>query len=671
MIPNLPKIVVPGYGASLRASEIVESVVASSTATPTEKQTYWIFIPSPYTKPEIMDDLDDGIHGQFGALRQYGNRVQTYKEIALEIATREALSEGVYRLSVEKEVEGTVDAAQIVGQAAEISEALGIDLSAAILGRHLMFLKNAHFFDGLAIGAPIVDAFFSAAVQRTIEIERATETLTMLKELPMDGAWHDGVDCASVELYRMMSASFMQRWADELRDNSDEIVAAISVVVAKNAVKVGAKILLGKATVLAAPITLTVGLAVLAVYELITHTEGFWSHVKLGTTAAQVYAQLYSYTHWDENLRRHALQYTEFLFYSHLQAASTDSSDVISPLDFDRRNYPQSYRTHLAKRRDTELRKVIETTWNPGKDVNDLEVSEDYGPLNAVYELSGGIWSDGRTVWIPGDEEAALYAFDMTDDSWNGDEIVTLHRSNDWPRGIWADDIMMWVVDFGGTETVYGYRRSNSGDDSAEPISQFPLAFDALPPTGIWSDGTTVWVAGHGWITDFSGGLNFERKISRIYAYRLTDGARVPSQDFETLRKAGNHSPEGIWSDGQTMWVADSEDGRVYAYDMEGKERDHRREITAVTIPEIVDNRPLAGIWSDGETMWVLDSSQGEEKLFAYDMISKPRDLEATLTPKKGSSRSPSAGTSRAATGARTSPATSSRCPRRTNPGPR
>ena len=89
VIPNLPGIVVPAYGASLRVAEIVETANSPGTSAPPSQQTYWLFMPKPYTKPAIMDDLHDGIHGpfEFGALSKYGNRVQAYKEIALEIAT--------------------------------------------------------------------------------------------------------------------------------------------------------------------------------------------------------------------------------------------------------------------------------------------------------------------------------------------------------------------------------------------------------------------------------------------------------------------------------------------------------------------------------------------------------------------------------------------------------
>ena len=73
-------------------------------------------------------------------------------------------------------------------------------------------------------------------------------------------------------------------------------------------------------------------------------------------------------------------------------------------------------------------------------------------------------------------------------------------------------------------------------------------------PTGIWSDGTTMWVA------DFAD--------DKLYAYRMSDRSRDSGKDFDTLSVAGNGSPVGIWSDGTTMWASDFADGKLYAYRM-------------------------------------------------------------------------------------------------------
>ena len=50
-------------------------------------------------------------------------------------------------------------------------------------------------------------------------------------------------------------------------------------------------------------------------------------------------------------------------------------------------------------------------------------------------------------------------------------------------------------------------------------------------PTGIWSDGTTLWVA------DF--------EDHKLYAYRMSDRSRDSGKDFNTLSAAGNKFPAG------------------------------------------------------------------------------------------------------------------------------
>ena len=67
-----------------------------------------------------------------------------------------------------------------------------------------------------------------------------------------------------------------------------------------------------------------------------------------------------------------------------------------------------------------------------------------------------------------------------------------------------------------------------------------------VDPSGIWSDGRTMWVA--------------DVRDEKIYAYDLSAQTRATSVDFDTLDAAGNHNPSGIWSDLATMWVVDETD---------------------------------------------------------------------------------------------------------------
>ena len=99
----------------------------------------------------------------------------------------------------------------------------------------------------------------------------------------------------------------------------------------------------------------------------------------------------------------------------------------------------------------------------------------------------------------------------------------------------------------------------------------------------------------------------------KIYAYNMSNKARVSSKDFDTLEGAENDHPAGIWSDGATMWVADSSDDKIYAYNMSDKARVSSKDFDTL---EGAENDHPAGIWSDRTTMWVADYS--DEKIYAY-----------------------------------------------------
>ncbi|MDE2799410.1 MAG: cadherin-like beta sandwich domain-containing protein [Gemmatimonadota bacterium] len=69
------------------------------------------------------------------------------------------------------------------------------------------------------------------------------------------------------------------------------------------------------------------------------------------------------------------------------------------------------------------------------------------------------------------------------------------------------------------------------------------------------------------WVTSQSGTI---KKIYTIIVGRSVDSEYgwKAVEDFNTLRAAGNRSIDGIWSDGTTMWVADDWDEKIYAYNM-------------------------------------------------------------------------------------------------------
>ena len=196
---------------------------------------------------------------------------------------------------------------------------------------------------------------------------------------------------------------------------------------------------------------------------------------------------------------------------------------------------------------------------------------------------------------------ALVLAPDVQAQSRDSGSDFTLAAANGYPTGIWSDGTTMWVADFEDAK-LYAYRMSDRSRDSGK---DFTLDADNGSPVGIWSDGTTMWAS------DFTD--------AKLYAYRMSDRSRDSGKDFNTLSAAGNKFPEGIWSDGTTMWVADTGNDTVFAYDLSTRAWDFEKDITLAP----GHGSPM-GVWSNGSTMWVSDWR--DAKLYAYRMSDQSWD---------------------------------------------
>ena len=178
---------------------------------------------------------------------------------------------------------------------------------------------------------------------------------------------------------------------------------------------------------------------------------------------------------------------------------------------------------------------------------------------------------------------------------------VALDAANSDSRGVWSDGTTVWVAD-SAADKVFAYDLASGARDAAGDIDTLDNA-DNNHPRGIWSDGTTMWIS--------------DDEDDKVYAYDLASGARDAAGDIDTLDNADNNHPRGIWSDGTTMWISDGRDDKVYAYDLASGTRDAAGDID--TLDNAGNNHPR-GIWSDGTTMWVSDSR--DDKVYAYDLAS-------------------------------------------------
>ena len=138
---------------------------------------------------------------------------------------------------------------------------------------------------------------------------------------------------------------------------------------------------------------------------------------------------------------------------------------------------------------------------------------------------------------------------------------------------------------------------------------------------GLWSDGETVWV------TDYAD--------SKLYAYDLADGGRLGSRDIATwdgvARDAARY-PTDAWSDGETVWVADNERDRVYAYRLSDGRRESGRDPALAA-----GNRHPNGVWGDGETLWALDDR--DAWAYAYRLSDGSRDTAREFAVPAGANR--------------------------------
>ena len=110
---------------------------------------------------------------------------------------------------------------------------------------------------------------------------------------------------------------------------------------------------------------------------------------------------------------------------------------------------------------------------------------------------------------------------------------------------------------------------------------------------GIWSDGELLWIADSG--------------QDKLFAYQLESGERTEERDLELDDR--NRDPRGIWSNGELFLVLDSVKHALFGYDLEFG------QLTAEYPLAKLNNSPR-GIWSDGFTIWVSDD--GANRIFAY-----------------------------------------------------
>ena len=184
-------------------------------------------------------------------------------------------------------------------------------------------------------------------------------------------------------------------------------------------------------------------------------------------------------------------------------------------------------------------------------------------------------------------------------------EYDLMDLTNNQSYGLWSDGTTIWVAD-DGDDKIYAYNLETKARDSDKDFNTLTSAGNNKP-AGLWSDFETMWVV--------------DSADAKIYAYNLSNKARDNSKDFNNLADAGNNYPVGLWSDCVTLWVADYIDAQVYAYNFSTGERDSEKDFN--TLSDAENNHPR-GIWSDDTSLWVVDDS--DDYIYAYTLTTGERN---------------------------------------------
>ena len=280
-------------------------------------------------------------------------------------------------------------------------------------------------------------------------------------------------------------------------------------------------------------------------------------------------------------------------------------------------------------------------TQNTDVDFPDLDPEVMGSPLNANPR---GIYSNGETMFVVDDEDATVYAWKMSDQTRNMDEIdkeISLDVDNEDPEGLWFDGRVLWVVDAADDKVyVYDLPGAQPGNNRADGVPGVRTSSSK----DVWAATLTVGrhITGNGYISGtnpVTGSLSSQATFTldgvtyTVVSLYTGAGALVigldkyPTREF-TLSVAGESyvsagrrvdffasSEEYIWHDAGLSWLHNDtisvslsfdyvpKKGGELTADVSGIKRQHRRRrprVLPLPVGPRVDGTDETGL--DGET---------------------------------------------------------------------
>ena len=280
------------------------------------------------------------------------------------------------------------------------------------------------------------------------------------------------------------------------------------------------------------------------------------------------------------------------------------------------------------------------------------------------YDFDGlgntlGLWSDGVTAWVststkiyayysidPGAKLSAHYVKTTTATLYVGGHLDAWWYQRTSPTGdttchsvaagTKTASLSSLTAGTSYTYTAYSKANCNSADELATVTFSTPASGSSQSQTASRA-GTATTVAGWRLERDAAGVLRVTAKTNLAPAAGRDPSARAgrprsqaaetTANDVTALAAAGNTSPDGLWSDGVTMWIVDTDDRMLYAYDLAGKARDPGKDVV------LWRNAQPLGLASDGVTLWVSDYRDGTVYAYPVPGASSAPAPDVTLHP--------------------------------------
>ena len=173
-----------------------------------------------------------------------------------------------------------------------------------------------------------------------------------------------------------------------------------------------------------------------------------------------------------------------------------------------------------------------------------------------------GLWSDGTTLYVLSNSK--IYAYTLATGTRDATKEFDLDSDNSDARGLWSDGTTVWVADGADPNNpkIYAYTLATGARDAAKEFD-INIGF----PADIWSDGTDLWV---GYSSLFTTDDMIAYTLSTGAGAASINIRSLGETDNASIPRIGPLEPKarGIWSDGSTIWIAEDTTSKIYAYQL-------------------------------------------------------------------------------------------------------